>query len=239
MSEKYIEMARSPLMWIVCGIPLLWVVIQALVFYKRSYKDGLKMGVTEIQMKRATKSAIIASVGPCFVMLTAMLSLMVYVGAPLAWLRVDFIGSVSFELMGAQFVADAMGIELGGAEMNADFLCAAAIVMSAACIAWILFSIFFADKMDKVNLKLAGGNKAIIPAIGAGAIIGCYASVTMDRIYPYGPNVYAVAVSAFSMIALEIYNKKAKKQWIKEWGTTLCMILGMVAAAVSSMTIFA
>lgn len=84
-------------------------------------------------------------------MLTAMLSLMLYVGAPLAWLRVDFIGSVSYELQGANFTADGMGIELGSSAMNADFLATAAIVMSAGCIGWVIFAALFSDKMDKVN----------------------------------------------------------------------------------------
>ncbi|MEG0091437.1 MAG: DUF5058 family protein, partial [Oscillospiraceae bacterium] len=176
MSSEYMKIANSPIMWIACGIPLVWVAIQALVFYKRSYSDGTKIGISKSQISHATKSAVIASVGPCFVMLTTMLSLMLYVGAPLAWLRVDFIGSVSYELTGAQLTADAMGIELGGAGMNPDFLCAAAIVMSAGCLPWIIFTVFFADKMEKVNMVMAGGNKALIPALGTGAIIGCYSS---------------------------------------------------------------
>lgn len=80
-----------------------------------------------------------------------MLSLMLYVGAPLAWLRVDFIGSVSYELQGANFAAEGMGIELGTAAMDASYLSTASIVMTAGCIGWVVFAALFSDKMEKVN----------------------------------------------------------------------------------------
>ena len=35
------------------------------------------------------------------------------------------------------------------------------------------------------------------------------------------------------MFVITKYNRKAKKQWIKEWGLTICMIFGMVVATVS------
>lgn len=235
MNEEYMKMANSPIMWIACAIPIIWVIIQAVVYYKKSRNAALKMGIEDIKIKHATKSASIASIGPCFVMITTMLSLMLNVGAPLAWLRVDFIGSVSYELTGAQMAADAMGIEMGSAQMNADFLCAAAVVMTTGCLAWILFVLFFANKMDRVNMVMAGGNKALIPALGAGAIIGCYSSLTVDRVFPIGPNIWAIIVSGGLMMSLTYYNKKANKQWIKDWGTSLCMISGMISATIASM----
>lgn len=234
MNENYMAIANSLIMWIACAIPIFWVVIQAIIYYRKSKITALKLGITETKIKHAIKSASIASVGPCFVMITTMLSLMLNVGAPLAWLRVDFIGSVSYELTGAQMAADAMGIEMGSSQMDVNFLCTAAIVMTTGCMAWIIFTLFFANKMDKVNMLMAGGNKALIPALGTGAIIGCYSSLTVDRIFPIGPNIWAVLVSGSLMMFLTYYNKKANKQWIKDWGTSLSMISGMISATLVS-----
>ena len=113
MTQEYSSMANSIIMWLACAPGVLIVLFQAYLFFRRSKKDALRVGLTEKQVKAAIRSATVTSVGPCFVMLTAMLSLMLYVGAPLAWLRVDFIGSVSYELQGANFAAEGMGIELG------------------------------------------------------------------------------------------------------------------------------
>ena len=122
MTQEYSSMANSIIMWLACAPGVLIVLFQAYLFFRRSKKDALRVGLTEKQVKAAIRSATVTSVGPCFVMLTAMLSLMLYVGAPLAWLRVDFIGSVSYELQGANFAAEGMGIELGTAAMDASYL---------------------------------------------------------------------------------------------------------------------
>lgn len=122
MTPEYNSMANSLVMWLACAPGVLIVLYQSWLFFRRSIKDAPRVGLTDKQVKAAIRSATVTSVGPCFVMLTAMLSLMLYVGAPLAWLRVDFIGSVSYELQGANFTADGMGIELGSSAMNADFL---------------------------------------------------------------------------------------------------------------------
>ena len=172
MTQEYNNMANSLIMWLACAPGVLIVLFQAWLFYRRSKKDAVRVGLTEDQVKSAVRSAMVTSVGPCFVMLTAMLSLMLYVGAPLAWLRVDFIGSVSYELQGANFAAEGMGIELGTAAMDAAFLSTASIVMSLGCIGWVIFAALFSDKMEKVNAVMSGGNEKLVPILGTGALIG-------------------------------------------------------------------
>ena len=166
MTAEYNQMANSLLMWLASAPGVLIVLYQSWLFFRRSKKDAQRMGISDVQVKRAIRSAAVTSIGPCFVMLTAMLSLMLYVGAPLAWLRVDFIGSVSYELQGANFAAEGMGIELGTEAMDANYLATAAIVMSAGCVGWVVFAALFSDKMDKVNAVMAGGNAALVPVLG-------------------------------------------------------------------------
>ncbi len=165
-------------------------------------------------------------------MLTAMLALMLYVGAPLAWLRVDFIGSVSYELQGANYAAEGMGIEIGSAQMDASYLSTAAIVMGLGCIGWVIFAAIFSDKMEVVNMKLAGGNAKLVPIIGTGALIGVYSSMVMDRLLPFKNQAWAVISSGAVMFVIQSYNKKANKQWLKEWGLTICMIIGAATATI-------
>ena len=226
-------MANSLIMWLACAPGVLIVLFQAILFFRRSKKDALRVGLTEKQVKSAIRSAAVTSAGPRFVMLTAMLSLMLYVGAPLAWLRVDFIGSVSYELQGANFAADGMGIELGTAAMDASYLSTASLVMTMGCLGWVIFAALFSDKMEKVNAVMSGGNEKLVPILGTGALIGVYASLTMDRLYPFKNQGFAVLAAAALMFLIQSYNKKANKQWLKEWGLTICMIFGMVCATVS------
>jgi len=64
-------------------------------------------------MKSAMKSSFITSLGPSVVILTGLLSLLVTVGGPMAWMRLSFIGAVMFELMAAGFGAEAVGVKMG------------------------------------------------------------------------------------------------------------------------------
>ena len=47
------KIANSIPMWIACGIPVILVIAQALIFAKKSYSAGKKIGLTEKQMKNA------------------------------------------------------------------------------------------------------------------------------------------------------------------------------------------
>ena len=63
------KIANSIPMWIACGIPVILVIAQALIFAKKSYSAGKKIGLTEKQMKNAIKSSAITSIGPSIVIL--------------------------------------------------------------------------------------------------------------------------------------------------------------------------
>ena len=68
------KIANSIPMWIACGIPVILVIAQALIFAKKSYSAGKKIGLTEKQMKNAIKSSAITSIEPSIVILSGMLS---------------------------------------------------------------------------------------------------------------------------------------------------------------------
>lgn len=226
-------MANSLIMWLACAPGVLIVLFQAILFFRKSCQKAEAVGLKPTQVKSAIRSAAITSVGPCFVMLTTMLTLMLYVGAPLAWLRVDFIGSAVYELQAADLTASAFGIQLGSEEMNSAFLATAAVVQGMGCLGWVIFAAVFADKMDKVSLFMSGGNARLVPIVGTGALIGIFCSLTVEKIYPVTNQIVSVIVAAAVMFAVQTYNRKHQKQWLKEWGLTICMLSGMVAATIT------
>lgn len=203
-------------------------------FFTKTRKSASQLGLSDRQVKAAVRSAAITSIGPCFVMLTTMLTLMLYVGSPLAWLRVDFIGSAIYELQAADLTSKALGVELGSAAMDSNFLATSALVMSLGCVPWVLFVALFADKMDKVNEVMSGGNARAIPIIGTGSLIGIFCSLTADKVYPVKTQIVAVIVAAVVMLIIQKYNERADKQWVKEWNLTICMLAGMIAATIAS-----
>ncbi|AKJ42784.1 DUF5058 family protein [Pragia fontium] len=233
MTPEYNEIANSWVLWVAAAPSLFFVFLQACLFFRKSVKTAKALGISDSQVKSAIRGASISSIGPCFMMLSGILTLMLYVGSPIAWLRVDFIGSVADALMEAAFTAQGMGITLGQSELDVNFLCAATIVMTTCGLPFLLFVSFFANKMDKVNKVMSGGNVKLIPIIGGGAMIGSFGALTMNFAYPLGANTVAIIVSAATMATIVIYNRKANLQWLKEWGLTICMIIGMSAAVIA------
>lgn len=73
-------------------------------------KKALRVGLTEKQMKRAMKSSAITSNGSSIVILSGMLSLVITVGGPMAWMRLSLIGSVMFESIACVLGAMIMGV---------------------------------------------------------------------------------------------------------------------------------
>jgi hypothetical protein len=234
-SAEYSAIANSTIMWIACSLPILIMLFQCCLFFRKSKADALRLGLTRQQVNAAVRSAAVTAAGPCFVLMTAMLSLILYVGAPLAWLRVDFIGSIVYELQAASIAADSMGLQLGGSSpLTVDFLGAAAFVMTTGFAPLIVLTALYADKMDKLNALMAGGRAALVPIVGMGILIGVFISMTLDRVYPFNLEpVVAVIGGGVSMFFIQSYNNKANKQWIKEWKLTICMIIGMIAATIS------
>lgn len=235
MTAEYRALSNSLIMWIACIPGVAIVIYQAYLIFKKSKQDALRIGLTQEQVTASIRSAAITSVGPCLVMITAMLALMMYDGAPFAWLRTNFIGSITYELQGAQFAADGIGIELGSSAMDANFLATACIVEAGGCVGWVIFSALFSDRMEYVQEKLAGGNMAAVPIIGTGALIGVYCSLTVDRVIPWGTQAYGVFAGALAYTCIHFLDRKNPKQWVKEWGLTICMVIGMIVCTLIDM----
>lgn len=108
-SVNYLDYANSPLMWAAAALAVAVVVFQSILFMKRSMKAASESALTTDQVHKAIKSSVISSIGPSVVILVTMISLLVTMGAPVAWMRLSFIGSVNYEAMAAGFGAQAMG----------------------------------------------------------------------------------------------------------------------------------
>lgn len=229
MSEGYRQIANSIWMWLACVPGILLVCLLAGLFLRHSIKNGKALGLTGQQMKSGIKSAAIASVGPCLVMLSSMLSLMVIVGSPFAWLRINVVGGAGYEIMGATFAADAMGISAGGGDMTVDYLCVASVVMTAGCLGWIIFAALFANKMERVNRFMAGGSMALIPIVSASCAMGCYSNLVAERVWPVSKNTLAACVSGLVMFLLLTAAKRWKLAWLKSWALTISMLCGMLS----------
>lgn len=242
------SIANSPAMWIACAIPVCFVVLQAVLFLREARKAGAEMGLTSDQMKNAMRSSAVTSIGPSIVVLSGMLSLLVTVGAPVGWMRLSMIGSVMFESIAAGLGTSAVGVTLGTDPMTAEALGMAVWTMILCSIGWVIFATFSANKMDKIEARVAKGNTATMTMIASCAIIGVFSAMCASHLIK---PVYQLALAAdpavvagswknclacvLGAVIMYVLNTVAGKKgigWLKEWALTITILVAMIITAV-------
>ena len=225
------QIANSLPMWIACGSAVLLVIAQALVFAKNAFSAGKKIGLTDKQLKGAVKSSAITSIGPSIVILSGMLSLLISVGGPMAWMRLSLIGSVMFEPSAAGFGTSAVGVTLGADTLTPLALTMAVWTMVLGSIGWVIFATFSASRMDKVQTKLTGGDSAKLVAISTAAIIGAFSAMSASHLVRLNKNALACVLGAAFMGVLVTVTEKKDIKWLREWNLTISILAAMIITA--------
>ena len=226
-----LQIANSLPLWLACGIAVVLVIVQALIFIKKSIDASEKVGLTKEQVNKAIKSSALTSIGPSIVVLSGMLSLLVTVGGPMAWMRLSFIGSVMFESIAAGIGTGSVGVQLGVDELTPLALTMAVWTMIIGSVGWIIFSTFAADKMDKIQNKLAGSNPAGLTIISSGAIIGVFAAMCGQKLVVVDKTALATILGGVAMFAMMTLTKKEKFAKLREWNLTIAMLVAVVITA--------
>ena len=218
-------------MWIAAAVPVALVITQAVVFARKAYSSGEKVGLTKTQMKEAIRSSAITSIGPSIVILTGMLTLLITVGGPMAWMRLSLIGSVMFEAAAASIGTMQVGVTLGVDPMTIEALVMAVWTMILGSIGWVLFSTISANRMDKIEHKLSKGNGAVMIAIASAAIIGVFASSTAGNLVKMDKNTLSCIVGAVVMAIMILITNKLKAKRLAEWNLTIAIIVALIVTA--------
>ena len=230
---NYLELANSPLMWVSAAIAVGIVVFQSVLFFRKSLKAAKEIGIEQEKINMAIKSSAISSIGPSIVILVTMISLIVSMGAPVSWMRLSFIGSVNYEAMAAGFGAQAMGATLENLTPVA-FACGVW-TMICGSLGWLIFTLLFTDKMDKVNHLMSKGNSKMVPIISAGAMLGAFANLASGNFFNEknqfafgGAPAIATIVGCILMMILTKLAKEKNIGWLREWAFSISMFSGML-----------
>ena len=240
MELEYLKTANNALMWISVLPPVALVVVQAFMFQQRAVKDGRRMGVTDLQMKTAAKSAFFASLGPSVVIVIGMVGLLTSVGGPVAWMRLAYIGSVMYELPAADRAATAAGSTLGTSDMTMAAYANAVWIMTVCCLGWIIISALFTDKMGILRDKVAGDSQAALGVIATAGGLGGMSFQVFTRFFnlvkepfsiSFSVQTWTIIAAAIIMFLMNTYANKSKAAWAQQFGITIAMVGGMTIGA--------
>ena len=226
--------ANHYLMWAVSIFGVCLVLVQSALIIKKSIKAGKDLGITNDEMKKGIKASAIASIGPAMGVVGSLLALMVTMGSAVSLVRLSLIGGSNYEAMAANFGAKALGAELERNMLPVVFT-NALWTMALGLLGALIFVFFFAHKMDKVNGLLTNGRKALLPAIGLGAMLGSFAYFNMDNLLKVKtrPDITISAVGgAILMLICITIGEKNKIGWLKEWSLTIAMFGGALLGTI-------
>ena len=222
----YLQMANSPAIWIACAIPVLLIAVQAIIFVRRSLTTAKRMGITDHQINSAVRSSAIASFGPSVVVAIGALGLVLAMGGPISWLRLSFIGAVQYELTAATFGAQAAGATFDS--MTPVAFANGVWTMTICSVGWLLMTVLFAKKFDKMTHIVAGNSTKVLSAVSVGAMLGCFGNLCAGRLVALDAGTVAVITGFIVMCLMVSISKKYKKQWISDWSLTIAMVSGML-----------
>lgn len=247
MAMTFWDVADSSILYILVIIGLLYVAFLAGVFLRKAWGHCLELGIPNTTVKKVIASSCTFSIVPSLSIVIGLFSLAAVIGTPWAWFRLSVVGAVSYELMAADMVGQAMGYsaltQLRGEP--AQVMGAVMIVMSIGIIGGIVTNALFCKK---IQTSMASFNEK---QGGWGALFsGCFMMAMMSVMMPlqvYNPTAdygryghfnlvgtLTLITSAVISLLVTMIAKKTGAKWLNNFVLAIALILGMVAAVMWS-----
>ena len=219
----YFDVANSPLLYVLVAAGVLYIVGLSAVFLRKSWRRCLELGISKEKLSAVARSSAVFTIVP---------SVSIGIGR-LPWYRLSVVGSVSYELMAADMVADGMGYgSVGEMAAQADHTVFGAVmfVMSICILAGIIINIFAVEKIQPgmSTLKKKRGDWGTI--VNSCFFLGIVAAFT-PLIFASG-TVYALTflismgVAALCALCMRRFHLK----WLGSFIMSISLIVSMAAS---------
>ena len=159
-----IQQLNSPVLYLICGVIVLFVALVCVFFAVRAYRAGKAIGIDEGKLKQTIVASVTFAILPSVGILLGVIALSGSLGIPWPWLRLSVIGALHYETQVAEAAAEAVGLDgLSASQMTAEAFSTIALLMSV-CIMWgMVFSIF---TCKGYTARLTAGSKGKPAAAG-------------------------------------------------------------------------
>ena len=231
-------LANSNLMAILCGITILVVLLQPVLFVRLAVKRGKELGMSTSELKEAARSSAVFSIVPSLPIVVSYLMLVPLLGRYFPWLRLSVVGSAAYETMVADMAAKAFGLESMAAEdIPLDVFVAILFVVSIGILGGNIFNLLFLKTYDKGVEKIKSMNAALIPILTGGMFLGLYGTLATPYITEISnlPTMAAILGAGITALIMTAVSRKGPQ--LKEYSFLLSMLTGMLMACVVGATI--
>lgn len=230
MDKLYSFVANSSVMAIFCGLAILVVLVQAVIFFRIAWKQALQLGFTKSDLMKVAKSSAVFSVVPSLPIIISYMILLPALGKFFPWLRLSVIGSATYETLAANMAVTSFGFDsLGSADFSPDVFGSLLWVVTLGVFLSSMSALLlkrFDVKMKSVTENPNSFGKVIPNIMFLGMMATLSAPYLVD-VWNF-PSVAAIVVSAAVMIGLNAVGKRHPA--LKEFAFSLSMIAGMASA---------
>lgn len=239
---------NSPVLFLIVGLIILFVVVQSVFFLVKAYRRGLELGLGKAKLRSTIKSAAIFTVAPAVGIFIGVITLAKKLGIPLPWLRLSIIGSLTYELTAAEQAAQGVGTSLSSSlALTGEQYVTIACVMTIGIMVGIILVPLLGRKISggvvKIQAKDPHWGELFMTSLFMGMISAFLGLIICDLgfIMREGGVVFNLAsasfiplvvflVSAAIMAVCGLLMKKLKWSWMNDYALPISMVGSMAAA---------
>ena len=229
----YMDVAGSALLYIGVFAILGIVIAFCAVFYVKTRKRALELGVSKESLSKVVKTTAVFSIVPSLAIAIGVFALAGVVGVPWATLRLSIIGSLNYELNSANIAVGTLGFESVADAISSgpEILC---IIMFAMSLGIIIPPIFNAIVTKPLATKLQAGDqgnkKSFIPVMNACFMIALLSLYIPNYLFSGLPTIMVVLVSFILSILLEKLSSNPKLSWLGDFAMPISLLVGMISS---------
>lgn len=224
---EYLSIANSPFMWLACAPTVAIVMIQVVLFTKRSLIVADKAGISRKDCFKAFRTGVITAIGPSIATTIILVGMISSLGAPISWLRLSIVGSGTKEITMAGVGASAVGQALGEPGFNLHGYSAAVWAMSLATFCWVVDA-FFIPRGQALQKVVNKRDKNMMLVVSVSSMAGILSYLCVNTIKTQWDLLIAGLVSGITILLLEKTVKKFPK--LREYHAGIAMLMGVFAA---------
>lgn len=215
-------------LWIICSVMVIVILVQSILYFRLGRAEAKKLQIPKEKVTHGIRAAVITAIGPTISSAIVLLSLVVMIGGPMAWMRLNDVVAARTEMA----IVSMVQAILPENSSDVTTMTFAAWGQAFNNVGWMIVALVATSRMgwavEKMNQKFS---PVIVKAAMSGAAIGLFAYlVSNNLIGKPSPNWVAAVVAGASILVI---NKVfSRMQRLQEFSLGIAMILGMVAATV-------
>ena len=224
------DIANSTLMYICVIIGIAYVLGFAILYFVRSWRRGLAIGLSKDMLMDVVKSSATFTIVPSLAIVIGLFSLVAMLGVPWPWFRLSVIGSFAYEIMASDAVLKSTGVDLATA--GADTFVLIMYVMSICILGGIITAILIAKKLQFGTLKVKEKDKRWGSLSNSLFMLSIMSVLLVPMILAGGVSLLTWLTSLVVTIVLGILSEKLSIHWLNNFILAFSLLVAMASSVI-------